>query len=239
MPRLSDDESVNSGKSAGRRNRKAKDEEKVVEVDISSRKDDRDRFAFAGDRSSGEVKGGGGGVVEWTTTVARPMSAWSYPEDEEPGAGNVRTRSRPKEAASEDKEAESGEEQVKVTVTEAKGSSSTSTTARTTNTSPTTTQLPPPSQDTSMEAREYHEIYSSSSSSPFSPLFFASLRTGVLSRSDHQREFPTRGRLGSSLSVGGYTRAACLSRCFFCRASPHGRVYRNRSSTQDPWSGYF
>ena len=188
VPRLTDDGSVNSGKfnaAVRRNNRKAKDEEsRRGEVDISSGKDERGRFAFAGDASnSGEIKSGGGGVVEWTTTVARPMSAWSYPDDEEPGVGNVRKRPSPGEAASEDEEADTGEEQVKVTVTQAKGSSSTSTTARTTSTLPTTTQLPPPSQDTSMEAREYHEIYSSSSSSSsscfssssFSLLFFASL----------------------------------------------------------------
>ncbi|OAD61376.1 hypothetical protein WN48_01768 [Eufriesea mexicana] len=153
VPRLPDEDSA-AGKFAGRRNRKAKDER--GETGSSSRKD-RGRLVFAGDGSSGEVKGGGGGggVVEWTSTVARPMSAWSYPEDEEPGAGSVRTRPGPDEPASEDEEAESSEEQVKVTVAQAKGSSSTST-ARTTNASPTTTtQLPPPSQDTSMEALRF------------------------------------------------------------------------------------
>lgn len=150
-----DDDSENSDRSAGRRDTKAKDEERG-KIGTPSRKDGA-RFVFGGGGGSGEVKGGGGGVVEWTTTVARPMSAWSYPEDEESGAGSVRTRPSPEEAAaSEDEEAESGEEQVKVTVAHPKGStSSTSTTARTTLPT-TTTQLPPPSQDTSMEAREYH-----------------------------------------------------------------------------------
>lgn len=176
--------SLGSKLTASRRNnRKAKDEEGRRQVDISSGTDERGRLAFAGDASnSGEIKsGGGGGVVEWTTTVARPMSAWSYPDDEEPGVGNVRKRPRPEETASEDEEVDTGEEQVKVAVTQAKGSSSTSTTARTTSTLPTTTQLPPPSQDTSMEAREYHEIYSSSSLLPCTPAI-------LFSRSDHQRE---------------------------------------------------
>lgn len=150
-----DDDSENSDRSAGRRDTKAKDEERE-KIGTPSRKDGA-RFVFGGGGGGGEVKGGGGGVVEWTTTVARPMSAWSYPEDEESGAGSVRTRPSPEEAASEDEEAESGEEQVKVTVSHPKGSSSTSTTARTTlPTTTTTTQLPPPSQDTSMEAREYY-----------------------------------------------------------------------------------
>ncbi|XP_017882402.2 uncharacterized protein LOC108626315 [Ceratina calcarata] len=147
VPRLPDDDSAAVQFATGRRNRKAKDERGGGVVGVSSRKD-----VFAD--GSGEVKGGGGGVVEWTTTVAGPMSSWSYPEDEEPGAGSVRTRPSPEEAVSEDGDEETagGGEQVKVTVAQAKGSSSTSTTARTTGTSQTTTQLPPPSQDTSMEA---------------------------------------------------------------------------------------
>ncbi|XP_043512578.1 mucin-19-like [Frieseomelitta varia] len=195
VPRLANDGSVNSGKlTAGRpSNRKAKDEEDRREVDISSGKDERGRFTFAGDASnSGEIKsGGGGGVVEWTTTVARPMSAWSYPDDEEPGVGNVRKRPSPVEAArNEDEEAaDTGEEQVKVAVTQAKGSSSSSTTARTTSTLPTTTQLPPPSQDTSMEAREYlRNLLFFFFFFFFFPSFLCSPAPASLSRSDHQRE---------------------------------------------------
>ncbi|XP_017793856.1 PREDICTED: putative uncharacterized protein DDB_G0277255 [Habropoda laboriosa] len=159
VPRLPDDDDDDDEFSSGRRDRKSEDENQGV-VGVSSRKNGG-KLVFAGD-GSGEVVGGGGGVVEWTTTVAGPMSSWSYPEDEEqPGAGSVRTRPSPEEVASEDEETESGEEQVKVTAAEAKGSSSSSSssstststsTTRTTSTSPTTTQLPPPSQDTSMEA---------------------------------------------------------------------------------------
>ncbi|XP_034186282.2 uncharacterized protein LOC117607112 [Osmia lignaria lignaria] len=139
VPRLSDEQL------SGRRNRKSKDEE------VDARDKDGGRFAFAGD-GSGEVIGGGGGgggsgIVDWSTTVAGPMSSWSYPEDEQPGA--VRTRLSPDVATEKDEEADGSEEQVKVTVAQGKGSS-TSTTGTTTTSS--TTQLPPPGQDTSMEA---------------------------------------------------------------------------------------
>ncbi|KZC09520.1 hypothetical protein WN55_00192 [Dufourea novaeangliae] len=146
VPRLLDDEGA--GGSEGR-------EEEAGGKDERNRKNkgrgvadkNGDRFAVAGDDSGEVIGGGGGGVVEWTTTtVAGPMSSWSYhPEDEEPGAGSVRTRPGPEEAVSEDEENDG--EQVKVTVAQPGKGSSTSTPGTT-----STTQLPPPSQDTSMGA---------------------------------------------------------------------------------------
>ncbi|KAG7200417.1 hypothetical protein KM043_017869 [Ampulex compressa] len=100
---------------------------------------------------SGEVIVGGGGVVEWTTTtVAGPMSSWSYPGDEEPGAGNVRTRPTPDGPSRKEEDVEGAEAGVKTTDTGSKGSSTSATAA--TTTTPSTTQFPPPTRDTSMEA---------------------------------------------------------------------------------------
>ena len=96
----------------------------------------------------------GDSSVEWTTatTVAGPMSSLSYPGEAQ-GAGRVRNHPGQKQRRPEEEV-----DEAKVT-SEGKNAGSSSSTIASTTTQAATTELPPPTRDTSMEARKWTRTF--------------------------------------------------------------------------------
>lgn len=121
-----------------------------VEVDKSGKK-----LVLVENEDNGAVVVGGDSVIELTTTTAAgPMSSSrsAFSGDDVQVAERVRVRASSEQSSSRSEEDD--EEQIKVTITRDNQDSFASSTTTTTTTTPTT-QHPPLTQDTSMEACEY------------------------------------------------------------------------------------
>lgn len=129
--------------------------EKVVEEEEKGRTGKSERkVQVSGEiTTSVDVFVGDSSGVEWTTasTVAVPMSSLSYPREAQ-GAGRVRIYLGPKQKRPEEK---AGDTKVTLEDKEAESSSIASTTT-TTTTQTATTELSPPTRDTSMEACKFY-----------------------------------------------------------------------------------
>jgi len=123
------------------------DVEGVTEV-AGGDKGERELVLVTNEGNGAVVAGSGDSVIEWTTTVAEPMSASAFSVDDVQVAERVRARASSERSSSKVEEDDDG----LINATDE------SSTASSTTTTTTTTQRPPLTQDTSMEAREYQRL---------------------------------------------------------------------------------